>query len=203
VIAAANNCEMVPGSERAVARSMTARPRPPSASLPVRPGRLHGRYASDAGCVSIISCSARPSRRVRGRPKRAWKAGAITRPFGSSTPDQIYERRALYMVCRTRRRNLVERALPGRLVEAPAHQLRTVPEAVAGDVIEPHLDHCSGGSGSHSPLRSALHRLGPPGALPVNPAGSRSSSRLRVSAGRSALVIVEVKRTWSSLPSAS
>jgi hypothetical protein len=45
------------------------------------------------------------------------------------------------MVCRNRWRNLVERALTGRLVGTPSHQLRAVPEAVAGDVIEPHLDH--------------------------------------------------------------
>ena len=61
----------------------------------------------------------------------------------------------------------------------------------------------SGRSGSHSPLRSVLHRLGPPGALPVKPCGLRKPSSFRVKLARSTSMIVEVKPTWSSLPSSS
>ena len=35
---------------------------------------------------------------------------------------------------------LLERALPGRLVRPPAHELRAVPEPAGGDVIVAHLD---------------------------------------------------------------
>jgi hypothetical protein len=35
----------------------------------------------------------------------------------------------------------IEPALTGRLVGSPLHQLRPVPEAIAGDVVELHLDH--------------------------------------------------------------
>ena len=50
-------------------------------------------------------------------------------------------------------------------------------EAVAGDVVVLHLGHQLGFSGSHCALRSVLQRLGPPGALPVNP-GRRSGLEL-------------------------
>ena len=61
----------------------------------------------------------------------------------------------------------------------------------------------SGAAAPIAPLRSVLQRLGPPGALPVKPGGSRSASSSLVSAARSSLAIVEVKPTWSSLPSSS
>ena len=41
-----------------------------------------------------------------------------------------------------------------------------------------------------------FQRLGPPGALPVKPGGSISSSSLSVSAGRSFAGIADVKPTW-------
>src|ERR1041385_760194 len=53
-----------------------------------------------------------------------------------------------------------------------------------------------GSTGSHSPLRSVLHRLGPPGALPVNPGALRSASNFFVSARRSSALNAEVKPTW-------
>jgi hypothetical protein len=68
-------------------------------------------------------------------------------------------------------------------------------EARCRHVIKAYFDSQLGLSGSHSPLRSLLHRLGPPGARPVNPSGLREASSRRVKVGRSAAEIVEVKPT--------
>jgi len=50
-----------------------------------------------------------------------------------------------------------------------------------------------GSSGSHSPVRSVLHRLGPPGGLSVNPGAFFSFSSLAVTAGFSSFGMLEVK----------
>src|SRR6185312_10672732 len=61
----------------------------------------------------------------------------------------------------------------------------------------------AGCSGSQAALRSVLQRLGPPGAFPVKPGAWRNASSLRVRSARSLSAIVDVKPTWSSLPSSS
>ena len=76
-------------------------------------------------------------------------------------------------------------------------------EAVAGDVVVAHLDDQFGRERLPFAARSVLQRLGPPGALPVKPGGSRKRLEPSVSAGRSASEIAEVKPTWSSRPSSS
>src|SRR5687767_6133484 len=62
-----------------------------------------------------------------------------------------------------------------------------------------------GSSGSHSPDRSVLHRLGPPGAFPLNPppalAGFFSFSIFGVNSFRSFAEMVEQNPTWCSSPS--
>ena len=53
----------------------------------------------------------------------------------------------------------------------------------------------SGRSGCQSADRSVLHRLGPPGALPVKPGGATIASSRCVSAGRSSRGMLLVKPT--------
>lgn len=97
-------------------------------------------------------------------------------------------------------RDLLECALARRLARPPAQQSGAMAKAVCRDMIEADLHHKLRSHGSQSPLRCVLQRLGPPGALPVKPGGLRNASRRLVSLPRSALPIVDVKPTWSSLP---
>src|SRR5438128_1642295 len=52
-----------------------------------------------------------------------------------------------------------------------------------------------GDTGSHSPVRSVLQRLGPPGALPVKPGCFLSASNLFVNSRRCDLVKADVNPT--------
>src|SRR6266576_1523097 len=61
----------------------------------------------------------------------------------------------------------------------------------------------SGRSGCHSPERSVLQRLGPPGARPVKPDGATSFTRRRVSSGLSRAGRVAVNPTWFNRPASS
>src|SRR3954453_9958066 len=60
-----------------------------------------------------------------------------------------------------------------------------------------------GANGSHCAERSVLHRLGPPGAWPVNPGFLISFSSFGVSFSRSAAFMFEQNPTWLSKPSSS
>jgi len=57
-----------------------------------------------------------------------------------------------------------------------------------------------GATGSHSPPRSVLQRLGSQGALPVNPGGFLSASNFLVKAGRSIALKADLNPTWGSFP---
>src|SRR5450432_2371723 len=58
-------------------------------------------------------------------------------------------------------------------------------------------------SGTHSPVRSVLHLLGPPGACPEKPGAPFSASSFGVSSFRSTTENAEQKPTWLSNPCSS
>ena len=96
-----------------------------------------------------------------------------------------------------RDRQLVEGALPGRLVGPPPDQLRAVPEPVRGDVVVLDLDDER--RPERLPVRGLLRRPAarPARSLAGKPGGSIKSSRSFVSAPRSSAAIADVKPTWS------
>lgn len=80
---------------------------------------------------------------------------------------------------------LIEGALPRRLVGPPSHEPCAVAEPIAGEMIVLHLDDQLRFQGFPFRGASVLQRLGPPGALPVNPGGATRFSRRLVRAGLS------------------
>ena len=67
--------------------------------------------------------------------------------------------------------------------------------AIDGELIIP-----VGEALSFEALQMRLHRLGPPGALPVKPGGATIASRRFVNLAFSPAGMAEVKPTWSSSP---
>jgi hypothetical protein len=97
-------------------------------------------------CFAIVQnhgdCGVKPHAiAVRGQPCPEKQCpGIVARPQPMGRFDDRRRRCALFDF-RNGRHNLVERALSGRLIRTPPHQLRSMPEAVACDVVESHLDY--------------------------------------------------------------
>ena len=82
---------------------------------------------------------------------------------------------------------LIEGALARYLVGAPAQEAGPVAETVAGHLIVQHPPRpVRASAGTHSADRALLHRLGPPGALPVKPDPPRYGASFAVSSARAA-----------------